>query len=293
MSSRTRRSYVTVAEAAELLDLHMESVRRMIRDGRLRATRNSSGRGGGGYRIPTEEIERIAPHVASSITHLGSGETPLLHRARGKYFLRSGLREQARAAYEAALEASQELDDDLGQAKALYKLGQIALRSGEIPSAANYYAEAQLRYERLGDPENLAAVLLAQADLELESDPVQLRDAERIYARVAVSAGLSSRSAAERGLGRIARSRKNWKVARKHLETAIDLAVRSGDLPAQANALRSFGLLLAEIGEYSQAATTLRSALNIYKGFGFAYREDAVRRDLAGLEAAAQSQNTT
>ena len=51
------KEFYTVGEAAALLRVHPETLRRAIRDGRLRAVKLATVKGR--YRIPAEELERF------------------------------------------------------------------------------------------------------------------------------------------------------------------------------------------------------------------------------------------
>src|SRR4051812_887678 len=91
-------STYNVAGTARALGVHPESVGRMIRGQRLSAIRLTTGRGGGEYRIPAEAVDQL---IAGEVFPDANGRlTPLQHRALGKYLLRLGQRDRARAAYE-------------------------------------------------------------------------------------------------------------------------------------------------------------------------------------------------
>lgn len=49
---------LTLAEVAEYLRLNVETVRRYVRSGKLRAVRLGGGRAG--YRVPEDEVEKLA-----------------------------------------------------------------------------------------------------------------------------------------------------------------------------------------------------------------------------------------
>ena len=50
---------MTLAEVADHLRLNVETVRRYVRSGKLRAIRLGGGRAG--YRVPSEELDKLAP----------------------------------------------------------------------------------------------------------------------------------------------------------------------------------------------------------------------------------------
>jgi excisionase family DNA binding protein len=281
------RTY-SVTETAHVLGVHPESVRRMIRDRRLHATRVRSGRGSG-YRIPASVLEGVIPETAA-VADPGGRQNPLQHRARGKFLLRFGELKKAEAAYDAALQASLNLRDPLGEAKASYKLGQIALRSGDLERAQHLYRRAEALFTELHDRDGLQSVLLAQGDLALElPEPDLGAAADRYRKALDIATNLSSSAGAERGLGAVAHLLGKHEESRRHLAASLELAVRGGDLPAQANSARCLAKLEAEEGSHGQAAALLRSALDIYHRFGFRRREEMVRSEIAELEASVRS----
>lgn len=283
MSATAGSATYTVREAAGLLGVHEETVRRMVRGGRLPATRTTQGRGGGAYRIPAHAVEQFIPSE-------GRAPRPLELRALGKYLLRTGNAAEAWSAYQRALEASRQLNDALGEAKATYKLAQIARRLNVEEDPVELYERALAIYTSLDDRGGRESVFLGLGDRFLERG--RWDEADRYYAKAHKEAEARGKGAAMRGRGQAALANANAPIreriatARPYLDDALKVAIVSGDRIAQANALRSIAKLHALSGERVQAVPLQEMAVRIYEEFGLERRLDEARAELADLEAA-------
>jgi excisionase family DNA binding protein len=281
----------TVREAATILGVHPETLRRGIRRGDIKAIHTSAGRGGGGYRIPADEVERLL----STVFATGDSNklaNPLELRARGKYLLRVGDRTGARRCYEDALRASRSLNDELGEAKATYKLGQIASKDGRYTDAEQAYRSALAIFEQK-DPAAVEALHLALGDLAFKRNDVdrveRLRQAARYYTDIVTpSDGLVAtergRSVASRGLARVALERGDTASAEKHVNAAYEIAATYEDPPMKADVMVSMGELDEHRGLRGLAIERLERAIVTYEGFGFRDRATETREKVERLK---------
>lgn len=272
-----QQSYL-VPEAAQALGLHEETVRRWIREGRLAAER-VPGRGRGSYRIPGYEVDRLRG---------GPTPAPLEQRALGKYLFRKGDLRGARGCYEASLRASGELRDPLGEAKSLYKLGQISRGEELFPEAESCLLRAEALYEEVSCRKGEDATRLALADLALarprsESRPEELRVAKDRYTEALASGDDRDQAIAERGLGEIALEEGDLDEAGARLAESFDRAAMLGDPLMQADALRSLGRYFAKRGRPHEALLRLESAARTYADYGLEARVARLRDEIERL----------
>jgi tetratricopeptide (TPR) repeat protein len=273
----------------------------MIRENVIRAVGGRGGRGRGGYRIPADEVARLA---AADVSRAGRNKMrkPLELRAQGKYLYRIGRLSGAQRCYEDASRASRELGDELGEAKARYKLGQIALTKEDWPEAKQSYGRALLVYSRK-DPRAMNSVRLALGDLWLRRDDVGDAErrramAKRWYRRVLRAAGEQGRSAfrdwavASRGLGMIALEEGDLPEAQRHIRAAYRVADHSDDRPMRADAIVGLVALEKAQGEYDTAVELLRRALAVYEEFGFERRAREAREEIERLRRLAAASST-
>lgn len=275
--SADHRSY-SVLEAAEKLGLHEETVRRWIREGRLYAER-VPGHGRGTYLIPARELDRLRG---------GPQRPPLEQRALGKYLLRRGDLKAARTCYEAAFAASRELRDPLGQAKSLYKLGQISQREGRFDEAETHFSEASALFTEVSYRKGEDAARLALADLVLarnrpEAPAADLAQAKGRYLQTLESGDARGRAVGERGLGEIALEEGHLDEAGTRLGESYRLATILEDPLMQAEALRSLARYFTARREPHEALLRLESAARIFHDYGLAEPEAAVRDEIGNV----------
>jgi tetratricopeptide (TPR) repeat protein len=84
-------------------------------------------------------------------------------------------------------------------------------------------------------------------------------------------------------LGILARSRKDYPLALKELETSLALADERGDDLARTAALNNLALVLADLGELEMAILKARQALEISHRLGDLHRQAALHSNLADL----------
>lgn len=275
VSSRADERSYPVPEAAERLGLHEETVRRWIREGRLYAEL-VPGHGRGTYLIPAREVDRLRG---------GAKRPPLEQRALGKYLLRRGDLRAARTCYEAALASSRELSDPLGQAKSLYKLGQISQREGRFDDAQRHLSEASDLFTEVSYRKGEEAARLALADLSLARNrpgaPAGgLDQARGRYLQAVESGDARGRAVGERGLGEIALEEGHLDEAGIRLNESFRLATILEDPLMRAEALRSLARYFTARRQPHEALLRLESAVRIFQDYGLTEPESAVRDEI-------------
>ena len=84
-------------------------------------------------------------------------------------------------------------------------------------------------------------------------------------------------------LGILASSDGDLDLARNHLESALALSQRLGDVGGQAASLNNLALVCAQIGDHERAIRCAETALTICQAQGDRHREAALQNNLADI----------
>ena len=82
----------------------------------------------------------------------------------------------------------------------------------------------------------------------------------------------------------LARIRRDWAVARQHLDAALAAFRAISDQPAEARALRELGMLLREQGDLTGSGTALNASQAIFEALGDALWTARVLASKAALD---------
>jgi len=244
---------------------------------------------------------RLAPWLFAALLAMGCGPVrpqppPIrataqdLEEASEENDLR-GNSELARQLEERAIVYYRSVDDTLALARALNRLGNLLVRSGDREGARAAYLEAQNvahasghRAEEAAAESNLGALLESGGDLD---------GAEAQYAAAAELASAAGDQAVLATVlnnqGILARKRGQPDQARELFERALVLDRSSGNRAGEATHLRNLGALEDATGRGAEAVAALEQALAIDRT-----RESvsAIALDLVALsEARARSDN--
>jgi tetratricopeptide (TPR) repeat protein len=151
-----------------------------------------------------------------------------------------------RSLNEAALAAAESLDDLLGQAGAINRLGGVHQRSGHFSSAADFHMRALHLYEDLGHQ-------LAQANVL-------------------------------NNLGSVQRQMGHYEAAVGSHRRALGLYEELGSLLGQANALNTLGVVQRRIGNHAAAAASQRCALELYQELNDRYGQADALNELGSVQ---------
>jgi tetratricopeptide (TPR) repeat protein/transcriptional regulator with XRE-family HTH domain len=201
--------------------------------------------------------------------------------------------------HEAAVQAARHLGDQLGQANALYDLGDVRWLTGDFPAAAQALEPALGIYRDLGDRlgqanafRHLGVVRLATGDCPAAVQA--LESALGIYRDLGDRQGQANTLIS---LGDVRRLTGDFPAAVQALEQALDIYGDFGNRLGQANALNKLGIVQQLTGDFPAAAQALESALDIYRDLGDRHgRANAllflgvVRLGTGDFPAAAQAQ---
>jgi DNA-binding SARP family transcriptional activator/tetratricopeptide (TPR) repeat protein len=137
---------------------------------------------------------------------------------------------EAIALDDAAATAAQAIGDQLNQANALTRLGDLQVPSGDYAGAARNLKHALDLYHDLGERHGQANALTSLGDLQRLSG--------------------------------------DYEEAARNLKHALDLYHDLGERHGQANALTRLGDVQEKLGDYQGAARDLRQALELYRDLG-------------------------
>lgn len=169
-----------------------------------------------------------------------------------------------------ALLAAQALEDIVGQATALYHLGQFAMRQG-IYERAQEHLEAGLTLTRPIHHWRLEAQLLGGlGDLmerqgQLAGALPLLTEGLALFEKVGDQQGVAQTL---RMLGNIANEQGRWTEARQFYVKTLGISRQSGDPWGEAAALNNLGDLSYEQGQRTEASQFYKEALAIFQQVG-------------------------
>jgi len=172
--------------------------------------------------------------------------------------------------FQAALHASQQLEDRGSQNKILGNIGAALTAKGELRKAIQYFEQAAEITRQIGDRQrqgiwlsNVGAVygMMGKYRLAIEWTTQALKIAREIGDRQRQGACLGNIGGAYADLG------ENRKALEYH-EQAEEIAREIGDRPRQGIWLGNIGLALTNIGKYGEAIERFEQALEIAREIG-------------------------
>jgi tetratricopeptide (TPR) repeat protein len=191
---------------------------------------------------------------------------------------------EAEMAYAFVLERYRKIGEQVGIARALRQLGNIALELKRLTEAEKLYNESlQIGY-RLDDQtsiadgiHNLAIVAQVKGDLKRAQQLYEesLDRSQRLNDQRSVAISLHQ-------LGVIAQAQGDVIEAERRYRASLDLEEKLGDRNGVAGTLHQMGLLKQDIGNLQESEQLLGNALNIFEELGSPVA-DEVRQNLKAL----------
>jgi len=162
------------------------------------------------------------------------------------------------------------LGDHLGEANALYQLGNLALLHSRWDEAQTYVNAALTLYRDIGERVGEANALrelgnLALLHSRLDEAHTYVNDALTLYRGIGERLGEAN---ARYELGRVAARRGKWDEARNYLDDAL---IRYRDIPdrlGEANARCELGRVALQLGDLDGADLQLYNARVLYSAIG-------------------------
>lgn len=141
----------------------------------------------------------------------------------GEISMRLGNLKEARAQYEKALEIYRSIDVKLGEANALLRLGVLAFQTGSLNEALKKYEEAVSIYQLIDAKQGEANTFRALGDLAMQAG--NLKEARAQYGKaLAIYQFIESKEGESRTLARLAQCAV-LTDDRDHAETSLDTAI--------------------------------------------------------------------
>jgi DNA-binding SARP family transcriptional activator/tetratricopeptide (TPR) repeat protein len=177
---------------------------------------------------------------------------------------------EAIALHDAAATAAQAIGDQLNQANALTRLGDLQVLSGDYAGAARNLKHALDLYDDLGERHGQANALTSLGDLQRLSGDYEeaarnLKHALELYHDLGERRG---RANALTSLGDLQVLNGDYAGAARNLKHALDLYHDLGERHGQANALIALSNIQRLSGDYEEAARNLKHALDLYHDLG-------------------------
>ena len=201
-----------------------------------------------------------------------------MHRQTGHY-------SEAAACHRQALELYGDADYRSGQADALMHLGAVQQLTGDYPAAAASLRQALVLFRDLGDRHQQAQVLTELAAVQRLTGDYRSASASSQQALSLYRGRHSSEAAyALNELGLVQQLTGDYPAAAASHQQALALLRTLGDTYQAAVVLDGLGHPHVALGEYEQARTVWREALELYQEHGRDTDADRVRRQLENLD---------
>jgi tetratricopeptide (TPR) repeat protein len=177
-----------------------------------------------------------------------------------------GISDRARSLYRRSLELFEAAGDHRGRADALYRLGFLALRVGDVVEATDYFQRslAQLREgpeeERLRSVNNYSLGNIHHQCGELAAARRKYEEGLLVCERADLPRGIG---AIRKALGDLAWQTGDVDEALTQLEASRDVFRRIFDRQAEGVALYSYAFVLRQVGRVEEATANYRESLAI------------------------------
>lgn len=182
-----------------------------------------------------------------------------------------------------AAAAARTAADDLGRLE--HKLGQVYERRGNWESAESHYCAALERLRPSEQPAELALLNVDRSRVVYRRGDLALAQAlgQEALALAQAAADLPAEAQAHNTLGILARQSGQTEAAHAHLERSLAQAEASGNAAARVAALNNLAHLLESEGEAAQALALLDQALALCSREGDRHREAALHNHRADI----------
>jgi tetratricopeptide (TPR) repeat protein len=186
-----------------------------------------------------------------------------------------------------ALDEARADESPLGQAHALWFLGDVARLTGDLSQSEARFREALALFEAQDDLRGVARCLYGLAFVARSTN--DLDEAQRLYQRafdtlepLGVRRGLAH---CLNGLGEVARFRNRLSEAREYYRRAVDLYQSAGLATDAAVSLTNLGLVGRDAGDLQGARDAMERALRVAEATDYQYLTLGIAFNLAWVYA--------
>lgn len=182
---------------------------------------------------------------------------------------------QARSKINNALQIYRTINDQAGEANALFDLGEIALKQGDYPLAIHLKQQVLQIAQTLKDKHKEAFTtnslgLLAGHQQEYSSAGIHLEKALAIYEELGNRRGVG---VVLNNLGTIAHMMGTYKQAQHFYQRSLSVLRETGDRQGEAIILNNLGEVFAKQQQYAKARTFYEKCLQLEREIGLRFVE--------------------
>lgn len=223
----------------------------------------------GGLALQTGELAEARAAFLRALA-LGGHSRELLARVEQNLGILATIHgdlEEARAHYTSSLEEYRAARDEHGCALAYHNLGMASRYQGLWDEAERYYAQSFVIAQASGDLhlQGLCLVNRAEAHVARQRYEEGRRDAEAGLAIFEQIGARSAKADAYRVIGMVYRETGRPALAESRFKSAIELAIRTGNVLGEAEATRELALLAQAMGRNQEALTLLNAAHRLFR----------------------------
>jgi putative nucleotidyltransferase with HDIG domain len=223
----------------------------------------------GGIHIATGSL-RTARDVFLEALRLGGPVRSIRARVEQNLGILANIQgdvDEALAWYGRSLEEYRAADDDLGCAMAYNNLGMASVDRELYDEADRYFGESRAIAERVGDLHLLGLVLANRAEVQAARQRFDeaLRGAEEALRLFEAIGERAPKSEAYRAIGIVYRETGRPLLAESRFRAAIETAVATGSVLAEAEALRELAVLYQSMGRNQETLSQLNSAHRLFQ----------------------------
>jgi len=190
--------------------------------------------------------------------------------AKGSVLELIGQWNEARNAYEQALQSAQNARDALRIAQAMDSLGHLLMLQGQYDAAHSWLVKAAAQFEKLDDKQGISQVYGHLGNLFFRQG--RYREAERYFLRsiqIAQQAHISTNLAPIVGnLGLTYMNLGQYDEAIQWLERQLEICRKAGDKQGMASLYTNLGIVRFEKGDYDEALECYRKGLSLAEELG-------------------------
>jgi putative nucleotidyltransferase with HDIG domain len=175
--------------------------------------------------------------------------------------------DEALARYGRSLEAYRESGDEHGCAIAYNNLGMVSVDRELFDEADRYFRQCLELAQLVGDVHLQGLCLVNRAEVHVARQRFEdaRRDAENALAIFDQLGVRGAKADAYRMIGKVYRETGRPALAESRLRSAVELAVASGSVLAEAEATRELALLRQSLGRNQEALTLLNLAYRLFQ----------------------------